>query len=252
MKIVKTIFCFCFVVLSAFGAHQQPTLPKQKWNFSSVSGTFPRDSLQRGFQVFKEVCATCHSLKRVAYRNLKALGYNDDQVKFIASQYQVTDGPNKEGQMFQRSALPSDRFMGPYPNDNAARAANNGALPPDLSLIIKARPGGADYLYALLTGYKNPPQGVVVTPNSYYNEYFPGNLISMAPPLLKDGIVTYSDGTKPTIDQMARDVTTFLAWAAEPEMEKRKQLGFQVMIYLLAMTVVFYLVKRRIWKDIKA
>lgn len=251
LKTIKIIFCFSLLSLSAFSAHQQPTLPKQKWNFSSITGTFPRDSLQRGFQVFKEVCSTCHSLKRVAYRNLKALGYNDDQVKFIASQYQVTDGPNQEGQMFQRTALASDHFVGPYPNDNAARAANNGALPPDLSLIIKARPGGADYVYALLTGYTTPPKGMVMGNNQYYNQFFPHHMISMAPPL-KEGLVNYNDGTKATVQQMAHDVTTFLAWASEPEMEDRKQLGVQVMLYLFVMTIVFYFTKRRIWKNVKS
>jgi ubiquinol-cytochrome c reductase cytochrome c1 subunit len=200
--------------------------------------------------VYKEVCATCHGLKRIRFRNLKALGFNEAQIKAIASQYEVTDGPNAEGQMFKRKSLPSDAFPNPYANDNAARAANNGSLPPDLSLIIKARNSGPDYVYSLLTGYDPPPAGTQSQAGQYYNTYFPGNFISMAPPLT-EGQVTYADGTKASVEQMAKDVVSFLAWSAEPEMEQRKQTGVKVIVYLLFMTILFYMTKRRIWRHIK-
>ena len=246
MALVVFLFLFCTSILHA---HDHAPLKNQSWSFSKLFGTFDRAALQRGLHVFKEVCSTCHSLKRIRYRNLKALGFTEAQIKAIASQYEITDGPDADGKPFQRKALPSDAFPSPFPNDNAARAANNGAVPPDLSLIIKARKNGADYVYSMLTGYDTPPKDLVITTGQHYNTYFPGNLISMAPPLHNNQI-TYVDGTKATVDQMAHDVVTFLAWASEPELEQRKQTGTKVMIYLLFMTVLFYLTKRRIWRNI--
>jgi ubiquinol-cytochrome c reductase cytochrome c1 subunit len=220
------------------------------WSFQSLFGTFKRDQLQRGYQVYKEVCSACHGMKRVAYRNLRSLGFSEGEIKALAADYKVTDGPNNEGQMFERSALPKDHFVSPFANDNAARAANNGALPPDLSLIVKAREGGVNYIYGLLTGYQTPPSGFQIDAGKHYNVAFPGHLISMAQPL-HDGHVTYSDGTHSTIDQMAQDVITFLAWASEPELEERKQLGFKVLLYLAFMTSLFCVAMRRVWSKIK-
>jgi ubiquinol-cytochrome c reductase cytochrome c1 subunit len=227
-----------------------PPLPKQSWSFDGPFGTFDRAALQRGFQVYSEVCSNCHSLKLLSYRDLTALGYNEDQVKTIAAQKEVTDGPNDEGEMFQRPARPSDHFVPPFPNDQANRAAHNGALPPDLSLMFKAREGGADYIYDLVAlGYTTPPAGMKIPDTMQYDTYFPGHQIAMPPPL-SDDVVTYTDGTKATTQQEAHDVVTFLAWAAEPTMEDRKRTGAKVLIFLVMMTGVLYLAKRKIWADV--
>ena len=240
------LICLAFTSLMAEHA---PTPPKQDWSFKKPNGTFDRSALQRGFQVYKQVCSTCHSLKYISFRHLKALGLTEAEIKVLASQYQIKDGPNDSGDMFERPGRPSDYIPSPYANDKQARAANNGALPPDQSLIIKAREHGADYVYAILTGFKENPN-LKLNPGQYYNEYFPGHAISMAPPL-SEGLVIYNDGTKAPIDQMARDVTTFLAWASEPEIEQRKRLGFKVLLYLLVMVGLFYATMRRIWSGIK-
>jgi ubiquinol-cytochrome c reductase cytochrome c1 subunit len=228
--------------------------PLQDWSFSGIFGAFDKASLQRGFQVYREVCAGCHSLKLVAYRNLSALGYSEKEVKAFAAEAEVTDGPNDDGEMFQRPGLPSDRFVPPFANDQAARAANNGAFPPDLSVLTKARYRrmgweGSDYIYAVLTGYRDPPKGVAVAEGMNYNPYFPSERIAMPPPLADDG-VEFADGTKATVNQMAEDVTTFLAWAAEPEMEERKRLGIKVILFLLVLTGLLLALKRKIWADL--
>lgn len=226
-----------------------PALKKQDWSFQKPTGTFDPASLQRGFQVFKEVCSTCHTMKLLRYGSLTGIGLTMDEIKVLAAEYKMPD-TNDDGEPIERKALPSDHFAKPYPNDKAARAANNGALPPDLSLITKARVGGADYVYSLLTGYDQPPAGVELGKGMHWNTYFPGGQIAMTPPLVTDGQVSYHDGTVATVDQMARDVVTFLSWAAEPEMEQRKSMGVKVLLYLLALTVVLYLSKRKIWKDV--
>jgi len=225
-------------------------LPNLQWSFEGLTGTYDLASLQKGFQIYKQVCAACHSLKRIHFRNLQALGYNEAEIKAIASEYEVTDGPNDLGEMFTRKGTPADAIPGPYANDNAARAANNGALPPDLSLVVKARKGGPDYIYALLSGYENPPAGKELPAGMHYNPYFPGGQIAMTPPL-SEGVVTYSDGTTPTVKQMAYDVTNFLAWASEPEMPERKEMGFKVLIYLAVFTMLMYLAMRRVWAKVK-
>lgn len=233
---------------SAAGAAAKPEA--RDWSFNGMFGTFDRGSLQRGYQVYTEVCAGCHSLRLVAYRNLSGIGLDEAQIKAAAAEFEVTDGPNDEGEMFSRPARPSDRFVSPFPNDNAARASNNGALPPDLSLMVKARIGGADYLYAMLTGYKEePPAGVTLGEGMSYNTYFPGNQIAMGPPIADDA-VEYADGTKATAGQIAADVTTFLAWAAEPELEERKRMGIKVLLFLIVLTAMMYALKRQIWKDL--
>jgi len=230
-------------------ASEGAELPKQHWSFDGLFGTYDRAAAQRGFMVYNTVCAACHGLSLVAYRNLAGVGFKDDEIKAIAAAKEVQDGPNDQGEMFARPGRPSDRFAKPFANDNAARAANNGALPPDLSLITKARKGSADYLYALLTGYKDAPADMKMMEGMNYNAVFPGNQIAMVAPLA-EGAVEYADGTKPTVPQMARDVATFLTWAAEPEMEERKRMGVKVLLFLIVLTAMLYALKRQIWKDL--
>ena len=257
-EVVKKVAVVALVSIVAFGglsnsaqaAGDAPTPPQREWSFDGMFGTFDKGELQRGFQVYKEVCAACHGLKRIAYRNLTALGYSEAQVKAIASEYNVTDGPNDEGDMFERPARPADYFGPPFENDNAARFANNGALPLDLSLIVKARHYGADYIHALLTGYSDAPEGFEMNPGMNYNEYFAGHQIAMAAPLMDDQIA-YADNTPATVEQMAHDVSTFLAWAAEPSQDERKRTGWKVLLFLTFMSALLYLVKKKIWKDVE-
>ncbi len=238
--------------LPAFAAENAlpPHSPEGGWHHSGPFGTFDRAALQRGFQVYKQVCSTCHSLRLLSYRNLSDLGFSENEVKAIAAGYNVTDGPNDQGEMFQRPGRPSDGFAKPFPNDQAARAANNGALPPDLSLIVKARHGGEDYIYSLISGYGlTPAKDEKIADGMYYNPYFAGHQIAMPPPL-SDGVVTYADGTKATIEQEARDVAQFLTWAAEPKMEERKRTGLKVIIFLVVLAGLMYRVKKKVWSKI--
>jgi len=222
-------------------------LPKVDWSFNGVFGSFDRGALKRGAQVYFETCAGCHAIRLVAYRNLMDIGFSEAEAKARAAEYEVEDGPNEEGEMFMRPAILPDRFVSPYANDNAARAANNGALPPDLSLMVKARIGGANYLYGLLTSYHDEvPEGIELAEGMMYNAVFPGNQIAMPPPV-DDDAVEYADGTKATKDQIAKDVTTFLAWTASPEMDARKRMGVKVMVFLFFLTVLMYALKRKIW-----
>lgn len=226
-----------------------PEIKKQEWSFAPPFGGFKQGQVQRGYRVYKDICSNCHSMRLLSYRNLGEAGgphFSPEAVKVLASQSQVTDGPDDKGQMFQRPGRPSDRFRSPYANDQAARAANNGALPPDLSVIAKARTGGPDYLYALLTGYEPPPAGFEMTQGMHYNKAFPGHQIAMPNPLV-DGVVPYTDGTKPTVDNYARDVSAYLMWAAEPKLEERHKTGARVMIFLIVFLVIMYLAKRAVW-----
>ena len=232
------------------GATSDVKLMEQKWPFNGIFGRFDESSLQRGFQVYREVCAACHGIRHVSYRDLKGIGYTNDEIKVIAADYEIVDGPNDEGEMFDREALPSDKFVGPYENDKIARLANNGAYPPDLSLIVKARANGADYLYSLLNGYKDYPENFEASEGMYYNEFYPGYQIAMPSPLMDD-IVEYSDGTEATQEQIAKDVTSFLAWTAEPELEERKSLGVKTLFFLILLTIMLLGVKRKIWKDVE-
>jgi ubiquinol-cytochrome c reductase cytochrome c1 subunit len=254
MKKTIQLTALALVLLSASASYSaeasgagEPELTAMDWSFSGPFGTYDKASLQRGFQVYREVCASCHSLKRVAYRNLTALGYSEEQVKTIAGEVTVMDGPNDEGEMFERPGRPSDKIKSPFANDKAAMAANNGALPPDLSLITKARHGGADYVYGVLTGYAAAPEGVVLSDTQYYNKAMSGHIISMPAPL-SNGQVTYADGTAQTLGQYAKDVSSFLTWAAEPEMEQRKRMGVKVVLFLLAFAGIMYAVKKTVWK----
>lgn len=230
-------------------AEESIALLSQPWSFDGLFGTFDRAAQQRGFQIYKEVCSNCHALSLLSYRNLTALGFNEDQVKTIAADYKVQDGPNDQGEMFERPARPSDHFVKPFPNEKAARAANNGAYPPDLSLITKARKGGPDYVYSILNGYGDPPPDTKVMDGMNYNKYFPGHQIGMPPPL-SAGAVTFADGTPASVPQMAHDVVTFLEWAAEPELESRKRIGLETILFLIVLTGMLYAVKRKVWAEI--
>ncbi len=247
--LILTIF-FYFLPSIAFSAGSKIDYPEKDWSFSGLFGTFDKAAAQRGYQVYREVCSGCHGMRLINYRNLSDLGYNTNELKALAAQFEVQDGPNDEGEFFKRPGRPSDKFVSPYPNDQAARAANGGAYPPDLSLIIKARDNGANYLHALLSGYTEPPKDIKVPDGMYYNSFYSGNLIAMPQPLYDDG-VTYFDGTKATADQMASDVTTFLAWASEPELEKRKRLGVTVISFLLVFSILAYFSMKQIWTPIK-
>jgi ubiquinol-cytochrome c reductase cytochrome c1 subunit len=247
--IIAAAMVFAGLQAGAAQAAEGKALPARDWSFSGIFGQYDQGAMRRGFQVYREVCSGCHSLKLIAFRNLEALGYGEDEIKAIAAEYTVVDGPDDEGEMFERPGLPADRIPSPFANAKAAAAANSGAAPPDLSLMTKARDGGADYLHALLIGYVDPPDGVELLDVQSYNLYFPGNVTAMAPPLSEDA-VEYGDGAPATVEQMATDVVTFLAWAAEPEMEERKRMGIKVILFLLVFTGVLYAVKRKVWADL--
>jgi len=248
----------------ALAADESPAPPRVKWSFSGPFGKYDRAQLQRGLKVYREVCAVCHGLKYIAFRNLADLGYSEGQVKAIASEYKIQDGPNDQGDMFEREGRPADYFPTPWPNENAARARYNG-VPPDMSVLAKARgyergfpwfifdmftqfqEHGVDYIHALMTGYKEkPPAGVTLPQGSFYNEYFPGHAIAMPPPL-SDKRIDYTDGSPTTVDQFAKDVSAFMMWAAEPHLEARKRIGFQVMIFLLVLSGLLYFTKKKVW-----
>lgn len=253
MKNLSLLIATALVSAAAAGVaygetgHKPPR--RMEWPFDGMFGRVDRQSAQRGFQVYKEVCASCHGLRRIAFRNLTEIGFTEAEVKALAATYTVKDGPNDEGDMFDRPGLPSDGFPSPFANENAARAANGGAAPPDLSLITKARQDGPNYVYSLLTGYEKAPEEVNLAPGQYYNPYIAGERLAMPAPLA-DGQVTYGDGTKASVDQMSLDVVNFLQWAAEPEMESRKQTGIKALIYLAIFTVFMYLAKRNVWKKL--
>ena len=247
----KIIFLF-FFTFSLNSYSEEISIPKQDWTFKGITGKFDRASLQRGYQVYTEVCASCHSMGLLSYRNLGEKGgpeFSVDQVKAIAANFEVTDGPNDDGEMFTRPGRPSDKFVSPYPNIKAAMAANGGAYPPDMSVLVKARKGGSDYIYAVLRGYTEPPANFELEDGVYYNKYMDGNKIKMSNPL-SDDIVSYSDGTKATEAQMAKDVTAFLTWAAEPHLETRHKLGFKVIIFLIILSILVYFSMRKLWSRI--
>jgi ubiquinol-cytochrome c reductase cytochrome c1 subunit len=261
--------------LAAEGEQATPHYPikkpmEQSWSFAGPFGTYDKGQLQRGLKVYAEVCSACHSLKRVPFRDLAELGYSEEQVKSFAAGYEVEDGPNSDGDMFTRPGLPADRFPGPYANEQQAAVANNGAIPPDFSLIAKARAvergfpqfvfdiftqyqeAGPDYIYSLLMGYgEEPPAHVEIQDGLYYNPYFTaGAALAMAQPLYEES-VTYDDGTPATLDQQAKDLSAFLMWAAEPHLQERKEMGFRVMIFLILFAALLYVAKKQVWSRVE-
>tara|TARA_B110000438_G_scaffold218498_1_gene211363 strand:+ start:979 stop:1857 length:879 start_codon:yes stop_codon:yes gene_type:complete len=248
----KTIAVFILITATCnltFAEEKKIDLIKSNWSFDGIFGTFDRGSLQRGYQVYAEVCAGCHSVQHLSYRNLSEKGgpeFSVEEAKAIASQFELEDGPNSEGEMFMRAARLSDKFVKPYSNVEASTAANGGAYPPDMSVLAKARAGGADYIYSLLMGYEDEPEGLELDDGVYYNKYMPGNKIKMSEPI-SDGIVEYSDGTEATKAQVAKDITTFLVWASEPHLESQHKMGFKVIIYLIILIILVYMSKQKIW-----
>ena len=223
------------------------------WSFKGLFGKFDRGALQRGYQVYTEVCSSCHSMKYLSYRNLAEKGgpeFSIAEAKAIAASFEVTDGPDDDGEMFTRPGKLSDKFVMPYDNVKAAQAANGGAYPPDMSVLVKARGGGVDYIYSLLQGYEDPPVGMSLDDGVYYNKYMYGNKIKMANQL-SDGLVEYGDGTTASVEQMSKDVTTFLMWAAEPHLESRHQMGFKAIVYLIILTILVYFSMKKIWSRIE-
>ena len=252
LKIFYLIILFIGYPINSYSAEKVEYL-KTDWSFKGLFGKFDRGALQRGYQVYTEVCSSCHSMKYVSYRNLAEKGgpeFTEAQAKAIAASFEVTDGPNADGEMFTRPGKLSDKFVMPYENVKAAQAANGGAYPPDMSVLVKARGGGANYIYSLLQGYEDPPYGVTLDEGVHYNKYMYGNKIKMANPL-SDGLVEYSDGTEATVEQMSKDITTFLMWTAEPHLEARHKMGFKAIVYLIILTILVYFSMKRIWSRIE-
>ena len=252
-KRLSIIILFFGFLSNSFAAEKVEYL-KTDWSFKGLFGKFDRAALQRGYQVYTEVCSSCHSMKYLSYRNLAEKGgpeFTEAQAKAIAASFEVKDGPNEDGDMFTRPGKLSDKFVMPYENVKAAQAANGGAYPPDMSVLVKARGGGVDYIYSLLQGYEDPPSGVTLDDGVYYNKYMYGNKIRMAAPL-SDGIVEYGDGTNASVEQMSKDVTTFLMWAAEPHLEARHQMGFKAIVYLIILTILVYFSMKKIWSRVES
>ena len=250
--LLNRIILIIFISTVSFSVHSEETnknYVKTNWSFKGIFGVFDRSSLQRGYQVYQEVCSGCHSVQYLSYRNLSEKGgpeFSIEEAKAMAAQFEVEDGPNSDGEMFMRPGRLSDKFVKPYPNIEASTAANGGAYPPDMSVLAKARKGGADYIYSLLLGYEEVPTGFELDEGVYYNKYMSGNKIKMVAPL-SDGLVEYSDGTQSTTAQMAKDVTTFLVWAAEPHLESQHRMGFKVIIYLIILLTLVYMSKQKVW-----
>ena len=254
-NLIRTLLLIISLVgfqFNAFSAEKVEYL-KTDWSFKGPFGKFDRAALQRGYQVYTEVCSSCHSMKYLSYRNLSEEGgpeFTEAQAKVIAASFEVKDGPNADGEMFMRPGRLSDKFVMPYENEKAAQAANGGAYPPDMTVLVKARGGGVDYIYSLLQGYEDPPLGVVLDDGVYYNKFMYGNKIKMSNQL-SDGLVEYSDGTNATVEQMAKDVTTFLMWTAEPHLETRHRMGFKAIVYLIILTILVYFSMKKIWSRIE-
>lgn len=264
-------------IAPARAAGEAIELERLDWTFSGLTGHFDKEQLRRGYMVYKNVCAACHGVRQLYFRNLSEPGgpqFSEARVAEFAAEALVKDGPNDDGEMFERAGRPADKIPSPYPNEKAAAAAQGGAVPPDLSLMAKARAvesagpwymepfhwvydiatvyqeEGADYLHALLTGYKEAPEGVELISGMYYNSAFPGHQIAMPPPLV-EGVVEYADGTAPTVENYSRDVTAFLMWAAEPKLEERKRMGLKVLFYLAVLSLLLFLSKRALWRNVE-
>jgi len=246
------IFFVIFIMItgnSVYSEENKAEFIKNNWSFQGVFGTFDRASLQRGYQVYQEVCSGCHSIQHLSYRNLSEKGGPEfllEEAKAIAAQFEITDGPNEDGEMFNRPGRLSDKFVSPFSNAKAAAAANDGAYPPDMSVLSKARKGGADYIYSLLMGYEEAPAGYELDDGVYYNKYMPGHKIKMAEPI-SEGVVEYTDGTEATKSQIAKDITAFLVWAGDPHLEARHKMGFKVFFYLIILLTLVYLSKQKVW-----
>ena len=253
IKLLSVVALVCFSAAQSNSAEKVKLL-ETDWSFKGLFGKFDRGSLQRGYQVYTEVCSSCHSMKYLSYRNLGEKGgpeFSEAEVKAIALSFVVTDGPNADGEMFERPGKLSDKFVKPYDNVKAAQAANGGAYPPDMSVLAKARSGGVDYIYSLLQGYDDVPSGMILDDGVHYNKYMYGKKIRMSAPL-SEGIVEYGDGTEASIEQMSKDVTTFLMWAAEPHLESRHQMGFKVIVYLIILTILVYFSMKKIWSRVES
>ena len=250
MHIIAILFISCFFNMHLEASESSGNkFPNHEWSFEGFTGTFDRAALQRGYKVYREVCSGCHSMNLLYYRDLIDIGFSAEQVKAIAAEYTVLDGPDDEGNMFERPAKPSDRFVGPFANEQEARFNNNGSYPPDLSVITKARKNGVDYIYNLLLGYIDSPENFEVSEGMYYNQWVDGNQIAMAQPL-DEGYVDYDDDTNNTLPQLAEDVVTFLKWSAEPELEERKSLGIKVILFFIVLGVIVFFAKRRLWRNV--
>jgi len=253
-KTLSVFLLFLFFSSNLYSAENNTKLLENNWTFKGLFGKFDRASLQRGYQVYNEVCASCHSIKYLTYRNLAEEGgpeFTEEEAKAIAANFEVIDGPNSTGEMFTRPAKLSDKFIMPYANEEEAKSANGGAYPPDMSVLVKARKGGANYIYSVLLGYEDPPSDIKLDDGVYYNKYMDGNKIKMPAPL-SDDLVEYSDGTNATSEQMATDVVNFLMWAAEPHLEKRHKTGFRVIMYLIILTVLVYFSMKKIWSRVES
>jgi len=249
MRIIFFILIFLFSNFNVLASGSGNDLPKHNWSFKGLTGTFDKSAVQRGFKVYREVCSGCHSMSLLYYRDLIDIGFSNEEVKAIAAEYTVIDGPNDEGEMFERPARPSDRFVPPFSNKQEARVSNNGSYPPDLSVITKARKRGPDYIFNLLLGYTEPPADFELGEGMYYNKWKEGHQIAMAQPL-DEGYVDYDDGTENTLPQLAEDITTFLVWSAEPELEERKKLGIKVILFFIVLGSIVFIVKNRLWREI--
>ena len=249
MRIIFFVLIFLFSNFNVLASGSGNDLPKHNWSFKGLTGTFDKSAVQRGFKVYREVCSGCHSMSLLYYRDLIDIGFSNEEVKAIAAEYTVIDGPNEEGEMFERPAKPSDRFVPPFSNEQEARISNNGSYPPDLSVITKAKKHGPDYIFNLLLGYTEPPVDFELGEGMYYNKWKEGHQISMAQPL-DEGYVDYDDGTENTLPQLAEDITTFLVWSAEPELEERKKLGIKVILFFIVLGSIVFIVKNRLWREI--
>ena len=249
-KIFFIIFSFFFLITNLFAQEEMP-LKKQNWTFEGIFGRYDNSTLQRGLQIYQEVCSACHGMKRLRFRELKDLGFTNDQIKQYAKTFEILDGPNELGEKFTRPGEPSDTFVSPYKNKEEAKATFGGSYPPDLSLLTKAMKNGPDYIYSLLTSYEESPSlDFELTDGLYYNPYYDGKVIAMPPPIY-DNVIEYIDGTDANLHQLSYDIVNFLNWAAEPELQKRKSLGLKVLLFLIALTLLLYVTMKEIWLRIE-